>query len=248
MSRDSRTRLRALDFLRERLWRNGRLLATYKDGRAHLNAYLDDYALLADAILELLQARWRSEDLALARALLEAMLEHFEDRDAGGFWFTSHDHERLMHRSKSFSDDATPCGNGVAATVLQRMGYLLGEPRWLAAAERTLRAGWSGLSRQPQAHASMLTALEEYLAPPQIVILRGDPAGISRWQRELARLYAPQRITLAIADDATGLPAALADKSAHGGVVAYLCRGSTCSAPIDDLSVLLRDLRLALSP
>jgi len=239
---------RALDFLRERLWRNGRLLATYKDGRAHLNAYLDDYALLADAILELLQARWRSEDLALARALLEAMLEHFEDRDAGGFWFTSHDHERLMHRSKSFSDDATPCGNGVAATVLQRMGYLLGEPRWLAAAERTLRAGWSGLSRQPQAHASMLTALEEYLAPPQIVILRGDPAGISRWQRELARLYAPQRITLAIADDATGLPAALADKSAHGGVVAYLCRGSTCSAPIDDLSVLLRDLRLALSP
>ncbi len=84
---------RALDFLRERLWRNGRLLATYKDGHAHLNAYLDDYALLADAILELLQARWRSEDLDFARALLEAMLEHFEDRDAGGFWFTSHDHE-----------------------------------------------------------------------------------------------------------------------------------------------------------
>ena len=239
---------RALDFLRERLWRNGRLLATYKDGRAHLNAYLDDYALLADAILELLQARWRSEDLALARALLEAMLEHFEDRDAGGFWFTSHDHERLIHRSKAFSDDATPCGNGVAATVLQRMGYLLGEPRWLAAAERTLRAGWSGLSRQPQAHASMLTALEEYLAPPQIVILRGDKAGIGRWQRELARLYAPQRITLAIPDDATELPVALADKTAHRGVVAYLCRGSTCSAPIDDLSVLLRDLRLALSP
>ncbi|MGE0581317.1 MAG: thioredoxin domain-containing protein [Steroidobacteraceae bacterium] len=239
---------RALDFLREHMWRGGRLLATYKDGRAHLNAYLDDYALLVDAILELLQARWRDGDIEFARALLEALLEHFEDGDAGGFWFTSHDHERLIHRSKSFSDDATPCGNGVAATVLQRMGYLLGEPRWLVAAERTLRAGWSGLSRQPQAHASMLTALEEYLSAPEVVILRGEPQEIGRWQRELARLYAPRRITLAIPAGATGLPAALADKPARGRAVAYLCRGNTCSAPIDDLSVLVRNLRLALPP
>ncbi len=238
---------RALDFVRAQLWRDGRLLATCKGGRAHLNAYLDDYALLADAILELLQARWRSEDLEFARALLDAMLVHFEDREAGGFWFTSNDHEQLIHRSKGFSDDATPSGNGVAATVLVRMGYLLGEPRWLEAAERTLRAGWSGVSRQPQAHASMLTALEEYLAAPEIVILRGEPAQIERWQQELARLYAPRRITLTIASDAVGLPAALADKPARGRAVAYLCRGNTCSAPIDDLSVLVRDLRLALS-
>ncbi|MBX3695832.1 MAG: thioredoxin domain-containing protein [Steroidobacteraceae bacterium] len=239
---------RALDFVRAQLWRDGRLLATCKDGRAHLNAYLDDYALLADAILELLQARWRTADLEFAQALLEAMLTHFEDREAGGFHFTSRDHERLIHRSKVFGDDATPSGNGVAATVLQRYGYLLGEPRWLAAAERTLRAGWSGVSRQPQAHTSMLTALEEYLAAPEIVLLRGEQAGIERWRQELARLYAPRRITLAIAADATGLPAALADKPARGRAVAYVCRGSTCGPPLDDLSALLRNLRLALAP
>ncbi len=238
---------RALDFLRGHLWQGGRLLATYKDGRAHLNAYLDDYALLADAIIELLQVRWRSEDLDFAVALLEAMLEHFEDREVGGFFFTSNDHERLIHRSKSFADDATPCGNGVAAAVLQRAGYLLAEPRYLAAAERTLRAGWSGMSRQPQAHTSLLVALEEYLSPPQIVILRGNATGIERWRRELARLHAPRRITLAIPGDAPGLPASLAAKAPQGDAVAYLCRGSTCSAPIDSLSVLLRDLRLALA-
>ncbi len=238
---------RSLDFLRGNLWRDGRLLATYKDGRAHLNAYLDDYALLADAVLELLQVRWRDGDLEFACALLEVMLGQFEDRDAGGFWFTSHDHEPLIHRSKGFSDDATPCGNGVAATVLQRMGYLLGEPRWLTAGERVLRAGWSGLSRQPQAHASLLVALEEYLAAPEILVLRGDAAEIGRWQRELDRLYAPRRITLAIPADAQGLPASLADKAARGPAVAYLCRGSTCGPPIDDLSALLRKLRLALS-
>jgi uncharacterized protein YyaL (SSP411 family) len=237
----------SLDFLRGNLWRDGRLLATYKSGRAHLNAYLDDYALLADAILELLQVRWRSGDLEFATALLEAMLGHFEDREAGGFWFTSHDHERLIHRSKSFSDDATPCGNGVAATVLQRMGHLLGEPRWLIAAERVLRAGWSGLARQPQAHASLLVALEEYLAAPEIVILRGEAGAIGRWQRELARLYAPRRITLAIPADAGGLPAALAGKPARGPAVAYHCRGSTCGPPVDDLSALVRNLRLGLS-
>jgi len=237
----------ALDFLRAQLWRDGRLLATWKDGRAHLNAYLDDYALLVDAILELLQVRWRSADLEFAVALLEALLAHFEDRDSGGFHFTSNDHERLIHRPKSFADDATPSGNGVAAAVLQRAGYLLGEPRYLAAAERTLRAGWSGLSRQPQAHTSMLAALEEYLAPPRIVILRGEAAEIGRWQRELARLYAPHRLTFAIPHDATGLPAALATKPPQGAAVAYLCRGSTCSAPIDTLSVLLRDLRLGLA-
>ena len=103
---------RALDAVRRTLWRDGRLLATSRDGRAHLNAYLDDYALLADATLELLQTRWRTEDLAFVRDLLEALLAHFEDRAAGGFWFTSHDHETLIHRSKSFSDDATPNGNG----------------------------------------------------------------------------------------------------------------------------------------
>ncbi len=238
---------RALDDIRRTQWREGRLLATRKDGRAHLNAYLDDHALLADATLELLQVRWRSADLAFVRELLEALLAHFEDRDAGGFWFTSHDHEPLIHRSKSFADDATPSGNAVAAMVLQRAGYLLGEPRWLAAAERTLRAGWSGVSRQPQAHASMLTVLEEFLHAPEIVILRGAAADIATWQRELARLYAPRRLVFAIPADAPGLPAALADKAPRGPAVAYVCRGSTCSAPIEDLSVLLRNLRLALS-
>lgn len=70
---------RALDFLRARLWRNGRLLATCKDGQAHLAAYLDDYAYLIDALLELLQVRWRRQDLALALELAEVLLDHFAE-------------------------------------------------------------------------------------------------------------------------------------------------------------------------
>ena len=234
-----RSATRALDFIRQTLWRDGRLLATAKDGKAHLSAYLDDYAYLADAILQLASLRWRGEEIAFAQQLLDVLLAHFEDRERGGFYFTADDHETLIHRSKTFADEAIPSGNGVAAQVLLRYGYLLGEPRYLAAAERTLRASWQVLGRHPSAHMSLLNALEEYLNPPEIVILRGTATAMAEWQRELARRYAPHRLVLAIPANANGLPAALGDKTPHGNVVAYSCRGNTCSAPIAILSGIL---------
>jgi uncharacterized protein len=229
---------RALDFIRRVLWRDGRLLATAKDGHAHLNAYLDDYVYLADAVLELQQVRFRADELEFARQLLEVALAHFEDVEGGGFYFTSDDHETLIHRSKVFSDDATPAGNGIAALALQRFGHLLGEPRYLLAAERTIRAAWLALGRYPQSHVSLITALDELLNPPEIVIVRGEPAAIEGWRRELARTFAPRRLVLAIPADAADLPPALADKAPRGEAVAYLCRGSVCSAPLESLAAL----------
>ncbi|MGH8140097.1 MAG: thioredoxin domain-containing protein [Steroidobacteraceae bacterium] len=246
---------RALDFIRATLWRNGRLLATYKDGRAHLNAYLDDYVFLADAVLELQQVRFRSDELNFARELLDSVLQHFADPDAGGFFFTSDDHETLIHRSKSFSDDATPAGNGIAAFVLQRMGHLLGETRYLAAAEQTLRAAWLALEKYPHAHTSLLNALEELLNPPETIIIRGKEAEIASWARELHKLYAPHRLVLAVPADAHDLPPALAQKVPPAGetssgaaasatdAIAYICRGTTCSAPLGSLSSLVAQLR-----
>src|SRR6202021_3121887 len=107
----------AADFIHRHLWRDGRLLATHKDGRAHLPAYLDDYAFLADALLELLQARWRDRDLEFARTLAEAILDRFADPEGGGFYFTASDHERLIHRSKTFGDESIPAGNAIPASV-----------------------------------------------------------------------------------------------------------------------------------
>jgi uncharacterized protein len=169
-------------------------------------------------------------------------VEHFADPAAGGFYFTSDDHETLIHRSKTFSDDATPSGNGIAAFALQRYGHLLGEPRYLAAAERTLRAAWQAMGRQPIGHVTLATALDELLHPPEIVILRGEPAAIEAWRRELSRTYAPWRVVLAIPADAPGLPAALAEKEPRGEATAYVCRGSTCSAPVNSLAALIGEL------
>jgi len=236
----------ALRFVHSKLWRNGRLLATYKDGLAHLGAYLDDYVFLVDAILELQQSRFNSAELKFACELLEVLLAHFADAGAGGFFFTSDDHETLIYRSKSFADDATPAGNGVAASVFQRMGHLLAEPRYLQAAERTLRAGWLGIEKYPHAHTTLLNALDELLNPPQTIVLRGDESQITTWAKELHKLYAPRRLILAVPAAAQGLPPALAEKTfpaTSRGAVAYVCHGSTCSAPIDSLSGLVNRLR-----
>ena len=242
---------RALDFLRANLWRpgpdgGGRLLATARDGVAHLNAYLDDYAYLASALLEMLQLRWKNEDVSWLRAILDAMLARFEDRELGGFFFTSDDHEALIHRSKSFSDDAIPAGNGIAARALLRAGYLLGETRYLDAAERTLRAAWLAINRFPHGHMSLLEALDEYLEPPEIVIIREPAPQRGAWQRELDRLYAPHRLVFSIPADLVGLDAAIADKKPGAATRAYVCRGSICSAPVDSLEEMVRVAKLRL--
>ena len=235
----------AVDFLRHNLWRDGRLLATSKDGRGHLPAYLDDYAFLADALLELLQTRWRTSDLVFAQELIAVLLSRFEDAHGGGFFFTADDHEKLIHRSKSFSDDALPSGNAVAAAVLGRIGFLVGNLAYLDAAERTFKAAWSSLQQYPQGHMAMLNALEERLSAPQIVIVRGDAGAATQWSRQLQALYAPQRMIFAI-PDGEQLPPALAEKAARGAPVAYLCRGMTCSAPLTDLASIVRELKLRI--
>jgi uncharacterized protein len=236
----------AVDFVRHHLWRDGRLLATYKDGRAHLPAYLDDYAFLADALLELLQTRWRGSDLEFARQLADVLLDQFEDPEGGGFFFTAKDHEQLIHRGKTFGDESVPSGNGVAASMLCRLGFLLGETRYLDAAERTLRAAWRGIREYPQAHMSLLNALEDFLSAMQILIIRGEAHSAAHWADALGKLYAPTRMIYAIPNDAE-LPQALAAKRPAATTVAYLCSGMTCSAPLENLEEVARTLKLRVT-
>ena len=230
---------RALDFIRQELWKSGRLLATCKDGHAHLNAYLDDYAYLLKAVLELLQAEFDAGLLAFGKALGDALLAHFEDA-AGGFFFTSHDHEALIHRVKTGHDNATPSGNGVAAYALQRLGHVTGEARYLAAAERTLRLYYADMARQPGGFATLLMALEEAITPPTIVVLRGPRVQLADWQRKTTAHDWPWVLMLALPDDTEGTVPAALDKPLKDHVNAWVCSGVKCLEPIDDYSCLER--------
>ncbi len=234
----------AAEFMRARLWRGGRLLATCKDGEAHLNAYLDDYAFLLDALLELMQGDFRVADLSWARELGQVMLDQFEDREHGGFFFVSHDHERLIHRAKIGHDNATPSGNGVAALALGRLGHLLGEPRYIDAAARAVVAFKPLLERQASAHTSLCLALAEQLAPPTVVVLRGGAAAAADWQRELASHYLPATLVISIPAGVAGLPAALDKPAAGHAVNAWVCTGVKCLPPVAGLEALVATLTM----
>ncbi|MFQ5983601.1 MAG: thioredoxin domain-containing protein, partial [Woeseiaceae bacterium] len=110
---------RAANFIDRELIRDGRLLASRKDGESRFPGYLDDHAFMLDALLCLLQASWNNRHLDLVTRLADLLLDHFQDRDKGGFYFTADDHESLMHRPKPLADEATPSGNGIAALALQ---------------------------------------------------------------------------------------------------------------------------------
>jgi uncharacterized protein YyaL (SSP411 family) len=234
---------RAVEFIGRAMWRDGRLLATYKDGRAHLNAYLDDYAFLIAALLELMQADFRKQDLDWACRLADALLDQFEDPEAGAFFFTARDHERLILRPKPGHDNATPSGNAVAAWALGRLHALTGDERYARAARRTVELFLPAMRGYPAGFAAMGIALDEQLSAPSTLILRGEPDALAAWSAALARELLPDTMVVGVADGAQGLPAALDKPARPGAVNGWLCRGVTCLEPVADLVHLKKMLK-----
>jgi len=231
---------RAVEFILSNMFEDGRLFATHKDGKSHLNAYLDDYAFLLDALLELLQTNWNERYLNFAIELADALLEHFEDKQQGGFYFTANDHENLIQRPKPMSDEAIPAGNAIAALALNRLGQLVSEQKYCQASERTVQNAWPQLSQAPYAHAAMLDAVEEQLYPPELIIIRGEQADKTEWRSALNKDYAPRRLVFFIANETLIKHPSLTDKAAASSVTtAYVCSNHVCNPPVTSLKDLL---------
>ena len=232
--------MRAANFVREKLWDDeAGLWSVYKDGRARFPAYLDDYAFMLNGLLELLQTRWDSQLFGFCVTLARRLVDDFEDRDHGGFFFTAHQHEKLLFRPKTFADEALPAGNGIAAFALQRLGYLLGDTGFLQAAQNTLQSGKSAIEQYPAGHAAMLDALEEHLQPGETIVIRGSAEDADRWRKAATLVYAPKRQVYLLTGDDEALPDALADKRAGEGTLAYVCQGRVCSEPLTTMDAML---------
>jgi len=179
-----------------------------------------------------MQTRFRTQDWTFALRVADTLLARFEDWKVGGFWFTSHDHEKLFHRTKPGRDQATPSGNGVAAQALVVLGHLANEPRYLDAAERAVRTFADALARDPSGMTSLLTALEDLEAPPATVLLDGSIPAAREWQERLEQRFRPTVRVLSVAG-IDPLPEALRKGTRRStGVVAWLCRGTECLPPI----------------
>jgi uncharacterized protein len=237
----------AMRAVQRSLWRDGRLYASFREGAdtPMPRAYLDDHASMLAASLDLLRVRWSLEWLGWAQTLAEVLLRDFADTRDGGFFYTAVDHEALIQRPKVYADDAMASGNGVAAQALLQLGYLLVEPRYLKAAESALTNGGPMMEEAPLGHMSLLQALDLYREPPPMVILRGPEMASRAWQRAVRERDA-QAWVFTLPAEGKGLPQALAGKCGHptapDRVVAYLCRGTTCSPPEYTLAGLLEAL------
>ena len=155
---------RAARFVLEKLRTdNGRLLRTYGQGRAKLNAYLNDYAFFIDGLIALHRATGDGQWLAAADQLMQKQLELFWDSKSGGFFFTSDDHETLLARAKNPIDGAQPSGNSVSAQNLLFLADALGKPVYRERAKATIRSFGGLLERSPAAATRMLVAVSDLL-------------------------------------------------------------------------------------
>jgi uncharacterized protein len=218
----------------------GNLLRTYKDGRAHLNAYLEDHAFLLEALLALYESTFEERWFAEAQALAVTTIERFGDPERGGFYSTSGDHEELIARRKEVGDHPIPSGNSSAAMGMLRLAALTGERRYEEAGTGVFALFAEPAVRHPDAFAHMLRALDFHLSPSREVALVGDELG------ELAAVARADplfHLVLAGGREGAEQPPLLQGRTTvEGNPAAYVCENFTCRLPVADPAELAREL------
>ena len=230
-----------------------RLFRTYKDGRAHLNAYLEDYAAVGLGLLALYQVTFEPRWLRASIDMAETLRRDFSDPAHGGFFQTGADHEALIARRKDFVDSAVPAGNSLAAELLLRLALLLDRPDWAGEARGVLGLMADALGEQPLAFGRLLGALELAVNPGHEIAVIGDPAdeATAALLAEVHRRFLPTSVVAAAAPGdpvATGAEGArqvplLAGRELRDGrPAAYVCRNYACRLPVTEPAALAAQL------
>jgi uncharacterized protein YyaL (SSP411 family) len=217
-----------------------RLYRTYKDGKAHIQAFAEDYAFYAAGLLSLYEATFDIQYVQAARRLMNTLVKHFWDESGGGFFTTSDFHEQLISRPKELYDNAIPSANSVGAETLLRLYLLAAEPDFEKNALETMRPLLEVMGRAPTAFGNMFNALDLYLGPQSEIALIGDLR--SDEMRDMLRIvfrpFFPNKVVAASepgSDEAARIVPLLADRPQVGGrVTAYVCRNYVCEAPVTD--------------
>jgi hypothetical protein len=237
----------AADFLlRTHAKPDGRLLRTSRGGRAHLDAYLEDYACLAEGLVDLYEAGAAESYLRAAAQLAEYLISDFMDQEQGGFFTTAKHHESLILRHREGMDGATPSANAVAASALARLSFHFDRDDWRHAAISALRAYGRQMARYPRAFAKSL-AVVDFLTegPVELVFVNhGSVDDLGALREAVAQCYLPNRIVAtASLEHPSSLPL-LKDRTAVSGKpTLYICRNSTCRQPITDARLVSEALQ-----
>jgi hypothetical protein len=231
------TAKRTVDFIFSKMFHDGFLLHTYKDGQAKLLGYLDDYAFLIVGLLDLHEATFDRSFLERAIQLTEIMLREFSDERAGGFFYTGKSHEQLISRAKPVFDASIPSGNAMATQALLRLYHITGNDDCRGRAEQVLRSYYEAMASQPFGFAHMLCALDLYMKPPKEIVVVGeanDPQ-TKDLVKQVQALYLPNKILQLISPKTpleTVSPLLQGKSQVDGKATVYVCQNFTCSAPV----------------
>ena len=241
----------AANFILEKLYRDGRLYRSYKDGKAHHNAYLDDYAFLTTALLDLYEATFELPWLQRAIVLDRTLERFYEDKQHGGFFMTSNDHETLLAREKPTYDGAEPSGNSVTVLNLLRLHEFTTDDRYRQRAEKALQAFSGTLQAQPTALSEMLLALAFHLDMPKEIIIvtpEGQRQSAEPLLAQLRPIFLPNRVVSVVSQGdeldrhATIIPLLKHKRALQNRATAYVCEQGFCELPTHDPAVFARQI------
>ena len=228
---------KCFDFIKNNMWVNNKLYACYHD-KPCFNAYLDDYAFLSKACIEFLKIDWNEKDFSFLESLTDTLLDSFQDKENGGFYYTSDTHEELIYRPKSYMDESLPSGNSIATEVLSELYELTGNNKYIKAVDKSISSAADSINRSKFSHCSLYLAAPNIKISKKLIIIRCELEKMDEYKKNIYALNAMNDNIYFIANSENVTIKGIKDKINQGRFTAYVCQNNTCSEPIKDYESL----------
>ena len=233
---------KSFDFIKNNMWQDDTLYACYHD-KACFNAYLDDYAFLSRACLEILKIDWNNSYFDFLIKITDVLINDFQDKENGGFYFTSDNHEELIYRPKSYMDESLPSGNSIAIGALMELYELTGLTKYIEAVENAINSAHDSLNRSNSSHSSLLLVAPRTDSSKRLIIIRCEESNLSDNQNLLNKLDTLNDNIYFITNNITLKVDGLSDKKPQGNFTAYICQNNICLEPISSIEKLIEFMK-----
>ena len=216
------------------MWQGDNLYACYHD-KPCFNAYLDDYAFLSRACMEILKVEWDDSNLEFLIKITDILIKDFQDIENGGFFFTSDNHEELIYRPKSYMDESLPSGSSITIGVLMELYELTGNTKYVDAVESAIKSAHDSLNRSSSSHSSLLLAAPKTDNSKRLIIIRCEENNLKDNQNLINKLDTLNDNIYFIPNNITLTADGLSDKKPEGNFRAYICQNNICLEPISSI-------------
>ena len=233
---------KSFDFIKNNMWQDDKLYACYHD-KACFNAYLDDYAFLSRACLEILKIEWDNSYFDFLIKITDVLINDFQDKENGGFYFTSDNHEELIYRPKSYMDESLPSGNSIAIGALMELYELTGLTKYIEAVENAINSAHDSLNRSNSSHSSLLLVAPRTDSSKRLIIIRCEESNLSDNQNLINKLDTLNDNIYFITNNITLKVDGLSDKKPQGNFTAYICQNNICLEPISSIEKLIEFMK-----